>query len=132
MFTIIGQNVRIDGAAELLTVGCGVNRGWQLFNLNFESLLDFIKHSFIFIRAYEGDCQSLSSKSSCTSNSVKVGVGTLWHVVVEDDVDLLNVNASSENLSCDQDAVFELLESFVDFDSKYEVSKLVFIKEWSN
>ena len=63
---------------------------------------------------------------------MKVGVGTLWHVVVEDDVDLLNVNASSENLSCDQDAVFELLESFVDFDSKYEVSKLVFIKEWSN
>lgn len=49
---------------------------------------------------------------------MEVGICVVWHVVVEHDIDLLNVDASSENLGGDEDTVFELLESLVDFDSE--------------
>jgi len=48
---------------------------------------------------------------------VQVSTGLLWHVIVEDNVDLLNVDTSGEKLSGDQDTVLELLEAIVDLDS---------------
>ena len=47
---------------------------------------------------------------------MEVGISVVWHVIVEDNVNLLDIDASSENLSGNQDAMLELLESLVDFD----------------
>ena len=79
--------------------------------------MNLVKDSLVFIRAREGDCETLGSESASTSNSVEVRVSAFGHVVVEDNVDLLNVNASPEDLCGDQNAVLELLESFIDLDS---------------
>ena len=64
-------------------------------------------------------------ETSCASgarraHSVQVCVSTiamslisLWHVVVDDDVDTLNVNASPNQISGHQDALLALLECLV-------------------
>ena len=49
---------------------------------------------------------------------MEVGVSAVRHVVVEHNIDLLNIDASAEDLGGDQDAMLERLESLVDFDSE--------------
>ena len=44
---------------------------------------------------------------------MKVGVRVLWHVIVEDNVDPLNVNPPAEEVSGAQDAFAEGLEGLV-------------------
>ena len=102
---------------SVVHVGGRVNNRGQLTDADLKTLLDLLERVAIFIRAHERDGETLGTESAGTAHSVQVGVSVAWHVEVEDDVDLLNVNASSENLSCDQDAVFELLKSLVNFDS---------------
>lgn len=48
---------------------------------------------------------------------MQVGIRVIGHVEVEDDVDLLNVNATREYFRGNQETELELLESLVDFDS---------------
>ena len=50
---------------------------------------------------------------------MQVGVSIEGHVEVEDDVDLLNIDTTAEKLSSNQNSVSELLEAFVDFQSKF-------------
>ena len=44
---------------------------------------------------------------------MQVGVWVLWHVVVEDNVDSLNVHASAKQVGGHQDALLEVLELLV-------------------
>jgi hypothetical protein len=44
---------------------------------------------------------------------VKVSVRVLWHVVVEDNVDTLNVHASAKQVGGHQDALLEVFELLV-------------------
>jgi len=48
---------------------------------------------------------------------VKVGIGVTGHIVVENDVDLLDINSTAENLSSNKDSVLEFLEAVVDLDA---------------
>ena len=47
----------------------------------------------------------LGSESASSSDSVEVGVGVLWHVVVEHDVDSLDVHATAEQVGSNQNAL---------------------------
>ena len=49
---------------------------------------------------------------------MEVGVCAVWHVVVEHNIDLLDIDASSKDLGGDEDAVLKRLETLVDFDSE--------------
>lgn len=44
---------------------------------------------------------------------MKVGIRVLWHVIVEDDVDSLNVHTSAKQIGSHQDAPLEVLELLV-------------------
>ena len=55
---------------------------------------------------------------------MEVGVCAVWHVIVEHNIDLLDIDASSKDLGGNEDAVLKRLESLVDFDS--ELSSLDF------
>ena len=44
---------------------------------------------------------------------MQVGVGVLWHVVVEDDVDPLDVHPSAKQVGGHQDAPLEVLELLI-------------------
>lgn len=48
---------------------------------------------------------------------MQVGVGVTRHVVIENDVDLLDIDSTTENLSGDKDSVLEFLEAIVDLDA---------------
>ena len=116
LFTKLTEMFRFIWKGGLLTVGGRVDGSGQLFNLYFESLLNLVKHSPILIWAHECNGKTFGSESSSASNSVEVGISVVWHVIVEDNVNLLDIDTSSENLSGNQDAMLELLESLVDFD----------------
>ena len=118
LFTKMSRNVRFDWKGGLLTVGGRVDGGRQLFNLNFESLLDLIKHSSIFVWAHECNGKTFGSESASTTDSMEVGVCAVWHVIVEHNIDLLDIDASSKDLGGNEDAVLKRLESLVDFDSE--------------
>lgn len=48
---------------------------------------------------------------------MQVGVTVAGHVVVQHDVDLLDVNAATEDFCGDEDAVLQLLETVVNLDA---------------
>lgn len=48
---------------------------------------------------------------------MEVGVTVTGHVVVEDDVDLLDIDSTAKDLSRNKDAVLEFLEPIVDLDT---------------
>ena len=70
-----------------------------------ESKNNFFKYEcWLRLRLSEGDGKSLGTESSSTSNSVEVGIRSTLadgHVVVEDDVDLLDVDSTTEDLGGD-------------------------------
>ena len=72
----------------------------------------------VFIRADKGDSEALSTEATGTTNTMKVGVGIHWHVKVEHDVNLLDVDTTAKELSCYENAVSKLLETLVDLKSK--------------
>ena len=74
----------------------------------------------IFVSAHEGDGQTLRSEAAGTANAMKVGVSVERHVEVEDNVDLLDIDTTTEELSSDEDAVTELLEALVNLKSIFK------------
>jgi hypothetical protein len=50
---------------------------------------------------------------------VKVRVSFTRHVVVENNVNLFDIDATTEDFSGDENAVLKLLEAIVDFDSNF-------------
>lgn len=102
----------------ILTVGANVYSGWEFFNLDFESLLDIFENLDILSAAHECNSETFGSESSSSSDSVKVGVWILWHIKVENNVDLFNIDTSSKDVGWDHDSVLEALEIIVSLDSK--------------
>ena len=86
---------------------------WELRDVHFESVLNFVEDLGVSLVRYEGDSETLGSKPPGSGNSVEVGVGILGHVVVEDNVDSLNVHATTEEVGGDEDSLLEILELLV-------------------
>ena len=49
---------------------------------------------------------------------MEVGIGVAWHVEVEDDVDFFNVYTAAEELSGNEDTIFELFKALINLESK--------------
>lgn len=104
-------------SSSFVHVAGGIDVGWQLADLHLEALLDLSQNLFVLGRLHECDRETLSSESACAANSVQVVIASLRHVEVDNDVDLLDVDAAAEKFSCDENAVLELFEAIVDFKS---------------
>jgi hypothetical protein len=100
-----------------LTVGGAVDGGWKFTDLDFEALLDVFEDLLVLVATYERDGQALGAESASAADTVEVGVGVVGHVVVEHDVDLLDVDATGEQIRRHQESELELLESLIDLDS---------------
>jgi hypothetical protein len=85
---------RKDEMDRKLTVGGGVDCGWQLTNLDFEALLDVLKDLLVFVAAYERNGESFCAEPARAAYSVEVGIRVVGHIVVEHYVDLLNVDTA--------------------------------------
>merc|ERR1719329_64707 len=67
-------------------------------DIHLEALLRLLQHLLVFVCGNEGKGEALCTKSASTSDSMKVGVAVVWHVVVDDNVYAFNVNAAAEEV----------------------------------
>lgn len=122
---------QISNFSSVVHVARCVDGRGKFADLHLEALLNLVQHFFVLVRLHEGDCETFGAESASTTHTVQVAVGLGGHVKVEHDVDLLNVDTTSENLGGHQDTVLELLEALVNFDSVLSVSlqmkKLTFL-----
>lgn len=80
---------------------------------NFEALLNRLKNSLILRAADEGDTETLGSETTGTTDTVEVRISLVGHVVVNGDVDTLNVDTTTKNVSGYTDTSLEVLELLV-------------------
>ena len=104
-------------ARSVVHVGGRVDSGWELFDLHLESLLDFLENFFVLVGGGERDGETLGSETTGATDAMQVRVSVPGHVKVEHNVDFLDVNTATENLSGNQNAVLELLEAVINLDS---------------
>ncbi|GBE59902.1 membrane transporter protein, putative [Babesia ovata] len=64
----------------------------------------------VILRRNKGDCEPLGAEPTRASHAVKVRIGGVGHVVVDNDVHTLNVDAPTEQVSRDHDALVEVFE----------------------
>ena len=76
---------------------------WHLLDLSAVELLNFSHHSNI-VSGDEVDGNTLSAKSTTTTNTVNVVLTVGGKVVVDDQGDLLNVDATGQKVSGDEDS----------------------------
>ena len=102
---------------SVVHVAGGVDNRGQLTDADFKAVLDLLQRLAILISAHESDGEALGAETTGTSDTVEVGVGVLGHVVVEDNVDSLNVHATSEEVGGHQDSLLEILELLISGES---------------
>jgi hypothetical protein len=66
---------------------------------NVEALLNGLQNSLILGAADERDAKTLGTEATSTADAVKIGVRLVRHVVVDSDVNTLNVNTTTKDVS---------------------------------
>ena len=82
--------------------------------------MDLLERVAVLVGAHEGDSETLGTEPARAAHSVQVRVGVTWHIEVEHDVDLLDVDTAAEQLRRHKNAIPELLEALIDLDSLFE------------
>ena len=84
---------------------------------DFESLLDGLEHLLVLLAADEGDTETLGTETTSTTDTMKVGVSIAREIVVDGEVDTLDIDTTTEDVSSDTDTLVELLELLVTLDT---------------
>lgn len=84
---------------------------------DFESLLNLLENLLVLLGAHKGDGKTLGTETTGTTDTVEVGAGIVGQIVVDGQVDSLNVDTTSEDISGDTDALLEFLELLVAADT---------------
>jgi hypothetical protein len=103
-----------------LTVRGSINLFGHFRDFNNESLLDFFQHFGVFGTFFvrnKRDGQSLSSKSTSSTNSMQVGIGVVGHVVIDHDIDTFDIDTSTQQVGGNHDSVFVILEVLISVNS---------------
>ncbi len=82
------------------------------FYLDFKAPLSVCQHLLVLLRANETYRESLSAKPTRSAHSVQVLVAVGGHVIVKNDVDAFNINASPQHIRRHHNARFERLKLF--------------------
>merc|ERR1712154_757677 len=98
-------------------VGGDVDGLRELRDRDLETRLHVLENLGILVSRGERDRKALGAETASTANTVEVSVGRVGHVIVDDDVDALDVDASAPDVGGDQDAVLEILERLVHLDA---------------
>ena len=84
---------------------------------NFESLFNRFQNLLVGISADERNRQTFGTESTSTADTVKVRIGIGGKIVVNCQVDTLNIDTTAEDISGNTDALVEVLELLVAFDT---------------
>ena len=98
-------------------VGADVDGLGQLRDGDLEARLDVLEGLGVLVVGDEGDGEALGAEAAGAADAVQVGVAHLGHVVVDDDVDALDVDAAAPDVRRDEDTVLEVLEGLVERDA---------------
>jgi hypothetical protein len=92
-------------------------RSLDLRKRDFKPLLNGFQNLLISLRAYERNRNTLGSETPCTANTMKVGVSIAWKIIVNSQVDTLDIDTTTKDVSGYADALIEFLELLVPLDS---------------
>ena len=87
---------------------------------NLEPLLNLLQNCLIVLAADKRNTQSFGAETACTTYAVQVRVGVTGEIVVDGEVDTLNVDAATEDVGGNADALVEFFEFFVALDAGEE------------
>lgn len=91
--------------------------GTNLRQSNLEALLDRLENLLVLLAADERDTETLCAETSSTTDSVQVRVGIGRQIVVDRQIDTLDIDSTSKNVSCNADTLVELFEFLVALDA---------------
>lgn len=95
-------------------VGAGVDALLgELRKGDLEALLDRLEDSLVIRAADEGDTETLGTETTSTTDTVEVRVGLVGHVVVDSDVNTLDIDTTTKDVSRHTDTGLEVLELLV-------------------
>ncbi len=78
--------------------------------MHLEPLLRLVQDLEVLLRGDKAEREALRAESARARHPVQVLIRIVGHVVVDDYVDLLNVDASAKKVSADHDPLLEVLE----------------------
>merc|ERR1719277_1387498 len=103
-----GQRCRAPSLSIMGTsriqVGRGVDLAGHLTNVNLKTLLHLFQHCCILLCGHECQSEALGAKATCPAHAVEVRVAVIRHVVIDDNVHPLDVDAAAEKVCGDHDS----------------------------
>lgn len=87
-------------------------------HLGIEALLDILEHLLVVFAADERDGETLGTETTSTTDTVKVRVGFGGKIVVDGQVDALDIDTTTENVSGNTNSLVELFELLVALDTE--------------
>lgn len=107
-------NVTIDRTDLLAGHICAdINTLWHLGNFYLESTLHLFQYLAVIFAAHERNGQTLGTESARATNPMQVLIGFVRHIVVDNDVDALEVDTTTEHIGGYQYSALILLEFIV-------------------
>lgn len=110
-----GGGARCVGLGGHVGVEINFLRKWG--DVDFESALDIVQHGCILLVRHECDTKTLGTETTGTAHSVQIGVGTVRHIVVDDNVDSFNIDTTAKDISGNHDTLLKILERLVALDT---------------
>src|ERR1700730_7779817 len=84
-------------------------RQWS--DVDFKATLDVVQSDTILFIGYKCDGKTLGTETTSTTNTMKVSISAIRHIVVDNNVDTFNINTTSKDISGNHDSLLKVLES---------------------
>merc|ERR1711935_642856 len=110
---LLRSNNVISEESSAVEVRGGVDLLGHGIDVHLEAILHNLQHGFVLFCGHEAQSQPLGSKAASAADAVQVRVTIIWHVVVDDNVDTLNIDTTAEQVGADHDTLLKLLELLV-------------------
>jgi hypothetical protein len=75
--------------------------------------LNFSQQFLIFVCGDKSDGKTTGTKTSCTTNTMKITIWAIGHIIIYYNVDAFDIDSSTEDISCDTDTLVEVFEGLV-------------------
>ena len=108
MFYIKGNKT-----SSVIHIGSLVNGIRQVIDLNLESRLNLIKNCLIFWSRDERDSETLGSISTSSTDSMKILISAIRHVVIDNNIDLFDIDTTTKQVGGNHNSELALLELIV-------------------
>ncbi len=93
-----------------LDISGGIDLLWHFWEFNGEARLHLLDFLLVLLGGDERDGKTLGTESTSTTNAVQVLIRIIREIVVDDDVDSLDINTTTEQISSNKNSLLEILE----------------------